>query len=142
MPAGIECHQAQRDDVADGHIHCPRGQREGRRGHDRADAGIHLGNPESSRRQSGRCRENDQRVTRVDVAVAVDVSIGGEITESGSNTEYVLDAAAAGRLKGMIMLGHMMSEDHGMQEVADWLRTFLAGVPIAFVSAGEPFTSS
>jgi putative NIF3 family GTP cyclohydrolase 1 type 2 len=69
----------------------------------------------------------------------VDISIGGEIAESGGNAEYALDAAAAGQPKGMIILGHMMSEDHGMQEVADWLRTFLPEIPIAFVPAGEPF---
>ena len=39
----------------------------------------------------------------------------------------------------MIMLGHMMSEYHGMQEVADWLRTFLSDVSVAFIPAGEPF---
>jgi len=73
------------------------------------------------------------------LTASVDVSVGGEISESGSNTEYALDATAAGRPKGMIMLGHMMSEDHGMQEVAAWLRTFLSDVPVAFVPAGEPF---
>jgi len=72
----------------------------------------------------------------------VDVSIGGETSESGGNTEYALDAAAAGQPKGMIMLGHLMSEDHGMQEVADWLRTFLSDVPIQFIPAGEPFSSA
>jgi putative NIF3 family GTP cyclohydrolase 1 type 2 len=76
------------------------------------------------------------------LTAAIDVSIGGEISESGSNTEYALDAASAGRPKGMIMLGHMMSEDHGMQEVAEWLRTFLPDVPIAFVPAGEPFAAN
>ena len=70
----------------------------------------------------------------------VDVSVGGELAESGGNTEYVLDAVAAGQPKGMIMLGHMMSEDHGMREVADWLKTFLTDVPIAFIPAGEPFS--
>jgi putative NIF3 family GTP cyclohydrolase 1 type 2 len=75
------------------------------------------------------------------LTAAVAVSVGGEIAESGGNTEYVLDAIAAGQPKGMIMLGHMMSEDHGMQEVADWLRTFLSAVPIAFIPAGEPFSS-
>ena len=70
---------------------------------------------------------------------AVDVVIGGEIGESAGNTEYALDAAAAGQSKGMIMLGHLMSEDHGMQEVAEWLRTFLSELPIAFIPAGEPF---
>jgi putative NIF3 family GTP cyclohydrolase 1 type 2 len=69
----------------------------------------------------------------------VDVTIGGEIGEAGGNTEYALDATSAGQSKGMIMLGHMMSEDHGMKEVAEWLRTFLPEVPIAFIPAGEPF---
>jgi putative NIF3 family GTP cyclohydrolase 1 type 2 len=71
----------------------------------------------------------------------VDVAVGGEISESGGNAEYALDAAAAGQPKGMIILGHMMSEDHGMQEIADWLRTFLEGIPIDFIAAGEPFTA-
>ena len=75
------------------------------------------------------------------LTAAVDVSVGGEIAESGGNTEYVLDAIAAGRPKAMIMLGHMMSEDHGMRDVAEWLRTFLPGIPIAFIPAGEPFSS-
>jgi len=70
----------------------------------------------------------------------VDVVVGGEISESGGNAEYAIDAAAAGRPKAMIILGHMMSEDHGMREVADWLKTFLSGMPIAFVPSGEPFS--
>ena len=73
------------------------------------------------------------------LGATVDVAVGGETSESGGNTEYAVDAAAAGHPKGMIILGHMMSEDHGMREVADWLRTFITDVPIAFVSAGEPF---
>ena len=72
---------------------------------------------------------------------AVDVTVGGEISEAGGNAEYALDAAAAGQPRGMIILGHMMSEDHGMQEVADWLRTFLTDVPVAFVPAREPFSA-
>jgi putative NIF3 family GTP cyclohydrolase 1 type 2 len=70
---------------------------------------------------------------------AVDVAIGGETAESGGNAEYALDASAAGQPKGMIVLGHLMSEDHGMQEVAEWMRTFLSDVPIEFIPAGEPF---
>ena len=73
------------------------------------------------------------------LGAGVDVVIGGEVSESGGNAEYAIDAAATGRAKGMIILGHMMSEDHGMREVAEWLRTFLAEVPIDFVPAGEPF---
>jgi putative NIF3 family GTP cyclohydrolase 1 type 2 len=70
-----------------------------------------------------------------------DVAVGGEAPESGGNAEYVLDAAAAGQKKGIVLLGHMMSEDFGMKEVADWLRTFLADVAIEWIPAGEPFSA-
>jgi putative NIF3 family GTP cyclohydrolase 1 type 2 len=92
----------------------------------------------------------DLKVTRIGVSPgygspalgpAIDVSIGGEIPEAGGNAEYALDAAAAGQPKGLILLGHMMSEDWGMREVAEWLRTFLSGVPIEWMPAGEPFTA-
>jgi putative NIF3 family GTP cyclohydrolase 1 type 2 len=72
----------------------------------------------------------------------IDVAVGGEIGEAGGNAEYALDASAAGQPKGMIVLGHLMSEDHGMQEVAEWLRTFVSEVPIEFIPAGEPFSSA
>ena len=90
----------------------------------------------------------DMKVTRVTLGPgygvppltqAVDVSIGGEAPESGGNTEYALDAQALGKPRGVILLGHMMSEDWGMREVADWLRGFIADVPIEWVPAGEPF---
>jgi putative NIF3 family GTP cyclohydrolase 1 type 2 len=68
-----------------------------------------------------------------------DVSVGGETAEAGGNAEYILDASATGRQKGMILLGHMMSEDWGMREVGDWLKTFLTDVPIEWMPAGEPF---
>jgi putative NIF3 family GTP cyclohydrolase 1 type 2 len=70
----------------------------------------------------------------------IDVVVGGEAAEAGGNAEYATDASAAGTPKGMIILGHLMSEDHGMQEVADWLRTFISELPIEFVPAGEPFS--
>jgi putative NIF3 family GTP cyclohydrolase 1 type 2 len=73
------------------------------------------------------------------VTAVVDVAVGGEASESGGNAEYIADAIASGRPKGMIVLGHMLSEDFGMREVGDWLRGFLADVPIDWISAGEPF---
>jgi putative NIF3 family GTP cyclohydrolase 1 type 2 len=69
-----------------------------------------------------------------------DVSVGGETSESGGNAEYVLDASSLGQPKGLILLGHMLSEDFGMQEVGTWLRSFLATVPIEWMAAGEPFS--
>ena len=69
-----------------------------------------------------------------------DVSVGGEIAESGGNAEFALDAAAIGQPRAMIVLGHMLSEDFGMQEVANWLETFVTDVQIAWIPAGEPFS--
>ena len=91
----------------------------------------------------------EMRVTRIalgpgygvpQLTSSFDVAVGGEAPEAGGNAEYVLDAAAAGRKKGLILLGHMMSEDFGMKEVADWLRTVLPDLPIEWMPAGEPFT--
>jgi putative NIF3 family GTP cyclohydrolase 1 type 2 len=70
----------------------------------------------------------------------VDLTIGGETNEAGGNAEYMLDAAAIGQSRATLLLGHMMSEDWGMQEVATWLRSFLTDVPVEWIPAGEPFT--
>jgi putative NIF3 family GTP cyclohydrolase 1 type 2 len=91
----------------------------------------------------------DMKVTRVALGPgygvpaltpAIDVAVGGETAESGGNAEYILDAAADGQKKGMILLGHMMSEDWGMREVAEWLRPLVPEVTVEWVPAGEPFT--
>lgn len=67
-----------------------------------------------------------------------DVIVLGEIRE-WEGVEYAHDTVAAGFSKGMILLGHAISEDPGMSECADWLKTFVSGVPVEFVPAGEPF---
>lgn len=71
-----------------------------------------------------------------------DVAVGGETAESGGNAEYIVDAAAQGQNKGMILLGHMMSEDWGMHEVAEWLRPLVPEVTVDWIAAGEPFGAS
>src|SRR5689334_6214615 len=74
----------------------------------------------------------------------VDVVINGENPETGNAydpTEYALDAAFLGKNKGQIILGHAISEEPGMQDVADWLRTFIKNVPIQFIRSGEPYWS-
>ena len=78
------------------------------------------------------------------VSADVDVMIGGENPEAGGpldDTEYVLDAAFFGGNKGQIILGHAISEEPGMEDCANWLRTFVTEVPIQFIRAGEPFWS-
>lgn len=72
----------------------------------------------------------------------VDVVIGGEQQEADGgfdNVEYVLDAVSLGMPKGIIMLGHVISEQAGMEDFGNWLRTFIHDVPIQFVPAEEPY---
>jgi putative NIF3 family GTP cyclohydrolase 1 type 2 len=76
------------------------------------------------------------------ITAEADVVIGGEQQEADGgfdNVEYVMDAASLGMAKGVIMLGHVISEQAGMEDYARWLRTFVLGVPIQFVPAEEPF---
>jgi putative NIF3 family GTP cyclohydrolase 1 type 2 len=70
---------------------------------------------------------------------AFDVSVGGEAAETGGQAAYALDSTASGSPKGVIVLGHMLSEDFGMLEVGDWLKTFITEVPVRWLQAGEPF---
>jgi putative NIF3 family GTP cyclohydrolase 1 type 2 len=72
----------------------------------------------------------------------VDVVIGGEQQEADGgfdNVGYVMDAVSLGMTKGVIMLGHVISEQAGMEDFGNWLRTFIAGIPIRFVPAEEPY---
>jgi len=69
----------------------------------------------------------------------IDVVIGGEQREiegTFDSPEYVMDAATLGVPKGWIIIGHNMSEESGMQEMADWLRPIVPEVKVAHVRAG------
>jgi putative NIF3 family GTP cyclohydrolase 1 type 2 len=76
------------------------------------------------------------------ISADVDVVISGELQEVDGgfdSPQYVLDAAALGIPKGWIMLGHAVSEEAGMLEMADWIGRFVPEVPVRLVTAGEPF---
>ena len=70
----------------------------------------------------------------------VDVLVIGEARE-WEGIAYVQDSIAAGRPTGLIVLGHVISEENGMNECARWLKTFISEVPVEFIPAGEPFWS-
>lgn len=72
----------------------------------------------------------------------VDVVVGGEQQESDGfldSPEYVLDANTLGIPKGWIVLGHNVSEEQGMLEMAKWVKGFVPEVPVQLVRSGEPF---
>jgi putative NIF3 family GTP cyclohydrolase 1 type 2 len=68
----------------------------------------------------------------------VELLVVGESRE-WETVPYVQDAAAEGRHKALILMGHEISEEAGMDECARWLRTIFPGMPIAFIPANEPF---
>jgi putative NIF3 family GTP cyclohydrolase 1 type 2 len=68
----------------------------------------------------------------------VDVLITGESRE-WETVEYVADAVTQGKSKGLIILGHIPSEQAGMEECARWLKTFMNGVRVDFVVTDDPF---
>jgi hypothetical protein len=72
----------------------------------------------------------------------IDVVISGEQQEvdgAFDSPEYVLDASSLGIPKGWIMLGHAVSEEAGMLEMAQWIKSFVPELPVQLVKAGEPF---
>jgi putative NIF3 family GTP cyclohydrolase 1 type 2 len=71
----------------------------------------------------------------------VDVLLTGEPRE-WETVEYVADAVTQQRRKGLIILGHIPSEQAGMEECTRWLKTFLGEVPVNFVPTVDPFWSN
>jgi putative NIF3 family GTP cyclohydrolase 1 type 2 len=67
----------------------------------------------------------------------VDVLIAGEARE-WETVEYVRDAVAQGRHKALILLGHEVSEEPGMEQCAKELRELFPGVRVDHIEAGQP----
>ncbi len=68
----------------------------------------------------------------------VEVLVMGEGLE-WETIEYGADAVAEGKRKALVILGHIPSEQAGMEECARWLKTFITEVPVEFIPAKEPF---
>lgn len=68
----------------------------------------------------------------------IDVVVIGE-TREWEAIEYARDVNTAGKKKGLIVLGHVPSEENGMEECAKWLKTFIPEVPIQYLPGGDPF---
>lgn len=68
----------------------------------------------------------------------VQVLMVGE-TREWETVEYAADAVSEGRKKALIVIGHIPSEQPGMDECASWLKGFVKDIPIEFVPAKQPF---
>ncbi len=70
----------------------------------------------------------------------VDVLLAGEVPQ-WETYEYMRDAVDQGRKKAIIFLGHINSEEAGMEFCAGWLKGFIKDIPIHFVESGPSFWS-
>lgn len=78
--------------------------------------------------------KNRHLIARPDVDVAI---IGeGHEWETG---EYATDAVAAGVSAGVVVVGHVPSEQEGMAEAARWLATVVTEVPVEPVVAPDAY---
>jgi len=68
----------------------------------------------------------------------VQVLLVGE-TREWETVEYAADAVTEKRPKALIVIGHIPSEQPGMEECARWLKGFVTQVPVEFVPAKQPF---
>lgn len=69
----------------------------------------------------------------------IEVIIGGEAPEWETYL-YTNDAVLQGKNKAVIFLGHIKSEEAGMEYCGEWLKTFVKGVPIHFIENKANFS--
>jgi len=67
-----------------------------------------------------------------------DLVVAGEVPQ-WETYEYVRDAVNQGKKKAIIFLGHIPSEESGMEYAAEWLRGFIKDVPVSFVECGPSY---
>lgn len=67
-----------------------------------------------------------------------DLLMVGEIQE-WETSEYFRDLNALGKKKSLVVLGHSVSEEPGMQWLADWLKARVSSVGISHLASGDPF---
>jgi len=68
----------------------------------------------------------------------VEVLLVGE-TREWETVEYAADATSEGKKKALIVIGHVPSEQAGMEECVRWMKTFVKDVLIEFVPTKQPF---
>src|ERR1700730_6165735 len=68
----------------------------------------------------------------------IQLLITGESRE-WETVEYAADAVSEKKNKALIILGHIPSEQAGMEECTRWLKTFVSEIPVNFVPAAQPF---
>jgi putative NIF3 family GTP cyclohydrolase 1 type 2 len=68
-----------------------------------------------------------------------DLFICGELNE-WETAEYVRDARYQGEKTALLVLGHSVSEEPGMEWLVPWLQALTPGIRITHIASGDPFT--
>jgi putative NIF3 family GTP cyclohydrolase 1 type 2 len=80
-----------------------------------------------------------QRQLGLLISSNADLLIVGEANE-WETPEYIRDANALGRKVSLIVLGHSLSEEPGMEWLVQWLKPKLPGMPITHIASGDTFS--
>jgi putative NIF3 family GTP cyclohydrolase 1 type 2 len=67
-----------------------------------------------------------------------DVLIVGEVSE-WETAEYIRDSRLLGNKTALIILGHLVSEEPGMEYFVDWLQPKLPDLKVTHIASGDPF---
>ncbi len=67
-----------------------------------------------------------------------DVLIVGEVHE-WETAEYIRDRNLEGKKTALIILGHSVSEEPGMEVVTEWLTPKVPGIKVTHLASGDPF---
>ena len=67
-----------------------------------------------------------------------DVLIVGELSE-WETAEYIRDSRSFGGKTALIILGHAVSEEPGMEYFVDWLQPKLTDLKVTHLASGDPF---
>lgn len=69
-----------------------------------------------------------------------DAFLCGEVNE-WETTEYVRDARAMGQSVSLVVLGHVLSEEPGMEWLVPWLQPMVKGLKVTHVPSGDPYST-
>jgi len=67
-----------------------------------------------------------------------DLMICGELNE-WETSEYIRDARHQGLKMSLLVVGHALSEEPGMEVLVSWLEERIKGVPVKHIPSGDPF---
>lgn len=67
-----------------------------------------------------------------------DLLIVGELNE-WETSEYIRDLRAAGGKTALLVLGHIVSEEPGLEWLVTWLQPQLPGIPVTHIPSGDAF---